>query len=123
MPETRLQMLRRWRKVVSELVEVVGRLYPEAKVYLVGGAAEDRLTVLSDVDVAVVFNRKLGGEERAEILARIWEELEKRGVPSYYPLHILVLSEEELGRLLGRKVRLTQHLAPPQAEGKREKGE
>jgi len=103
---TRLQLLRRWRDVAAKVAETVGSLYPQAEVYLIGGAAEGRLTALSDIDVAVVFNRELSGDERADILAELWEELEERGVPPSYPLHILVLSRNELERLYGRKERL-----------------
>ncbi|ADM27631.1 DNA polymerase beta subunit [Ignisphaera aggregans DSM 17230] len=46
MVETKLQLLRRWRNVVEIVARVVGELYPEAEVYLFGGAAEGRLTVL-----------------------------------------------------------------------------
>ncbi len=106
MPDTRLQQLRKWRKVVSDVARVVESLYPEAKVYLVGGAAENRLTLLSDIDIAVVFNRELERDERTLILARLWEELEKRGIPPHYPLHIIVLSIDEFQRLVGKKKRI-----------------
>lgn len=111
MPETRLQQLRLWRKVVLDVARIVGELYPEAEVYLVGGAAEGRLTVLSDIDIAVVFSYELGVEERTRILARLWEELESYGIPPYYPLHIMVLSKSEFQRLLGRK----KPIYPPQS--------
>jgi len=60
---TRLQSLRRWRDVAAKVAETVGSLYPQAEVYLIGGASEGRLTALSDVDVAVVFSRELSGDE------------------------------------------------------------
>ena len=106
MPRSRLRMLREWRVMVSRAVEAIRKVYPDAKVYLVGGAAEDRLTVASDIDVAVVFNRELSREERVEVLARIWEELEESGVPPYYPLHVIVLGRGEVERLRGAKKRL-----------------
>ncbi len=106
LPSSRLALLRQWRRVVAALVDAVGERYPEAEVYLVGGAAEGRLTVLSDIDVAIVFPERLRGGERAEVIAGLWEELERRGVPSYYPLHIIVLSRGELERLKGAKKRL-----------------
>ncbi len=106
MPERRLRLLRTWRRVVSTLARTVKEMYPEASVYLLGGAAEDRLTALSDVDVAVVFDRELGAGERARILAALWRELERRGVPAYYPLHIIVLNKRELDRMKGRVEKL-----------------
>jgi len=105
--EPRLQLLRRWKLVVELTGEAVSELYPEAEVYLLGGAAEGRLTALSDVDVAVVFERPLSLEERAEVASKIWEKIEERGVPPYYPLHLAVLSKSELEKLRGAKVKVS----------------
>ena len=106
MPETRLKLLSRWRRVATTVAAVVKRLYPEAEAYLVGGAAEGRLTVLSDVDIVVALPEPMPKEARAAVVARIWEELEKAGIPPYYPLHIIVVTRTELEKLKGRKVRL-----------------
>jgi len=105
--ETKLQLLRRWRNVVEIVARVVGELYPEAEVYLFGGAAEDRLTVLSDIDIAIVFKKPLDLEKQAEIASRIWDKLEEYGVPPYYPLHLVVLSESEFEKLRGAKIRIS----------------
>jgi hypothetical protein len=56
---------------VGKAAAAIKTVYPDAEVYVFGGAAEGRLTVLSDVDVAVVFDRIPG--KRAGVLARIWE--------------------------------------------------
>ena len=104
MPESRLRMIKEWRSVIDKAVRAVKRLYPGSEVYLFGGAAEGRLTVLSDIDLAVVFRGP--GAEPEEVLARIWEEMEREGVPPYYPLEVHVLSRKELRRLKGVKVRL-----------------
>ena len=108
MPVNRLKLLQNWRRVVDSVVEVVKRLYHDAEVYLFGGAAEGRLTILSDVDVLVVFREKLTTEKRVEVLARLWEELERSGVPPYYPLDIHVVGRDELDayRRRARLVRL-----------------
>ncbi len=62
--------------------------------------------MLSDIDIAVVFDRELEKNERTLILARLWEELEGHGVPQYYPLHIIVLGTDEFQRLVGKKKRI-----------------
>ena len=62
--------------------------------------------MLSDIDLAIVLDHDPGMEERAEMLARLWEELEKHGIPPYYPLHIIVVDRVQLRRLLGRKEKL-----------------
>ena len=101
--ESRLQMLKRWREVIREVAKVVEELYPDAELYLIGGAAENRLTVDSDIDVVVVF-RKLR-ISRGEILAKIWEALEGR-IPIYYPLEIHILCYSELSKIKGKKIKL-----------------
>ncbi len=103
---SRLLLLREWKRVVEHVARAVEKLYPEAEVYLIGGAAEGRLTVHSDIDVAVVFYRSLSWRDRVEVLERIWEALENE-VPMYYPLEIHVLESRELTKLRGRKVKLT----------------
>ncbi len=105
--ESRLQMLKRWREVVREVVKVVEELYPDAELYLIGGAAEGRLTVNSDIDVVIVF-RELE-DSRGEVLAKIWEALEGK-IPVYYPLEIHVLCSSELSKIRGKKIKLSGEL-------------
>ena len=105
MVEGRLKLLKKWRTMALKAAAAIKRLYPQAEIYLFGGAAEERLTVLSDIDLAVVLDAEPGS--RGEILARIWEELEKEGIPQYYPLEIHVLTRDEIARLRGVKIRIS----------------
>ena len=76
MVEGRLKLLKEWRRVTLKAAAAIKRLYPQAEIYLFGGAAEGRLTVLSDIDLAVVFDdEKTSGDG---VLATIWKEPEKR---------------------------------------------
>lgn len=104
MVEKKLKMLSKWRSVVARAARVIKRAYPNAEIYLFGGAAENRLTILSDVDLAVVLENI--PETRAELLAEIWKLLEEEGIPLYYPLEIHVLNKKELERLKGPKIKL-----------------
>ncbi|RLE83814.1 MAG: hypothetical protein DRJ67_11595 [Thermoprotei archaeon] len=52
---------------------------PGAEVYLAGGAAEGRLTVLSDIDVLIVPPEKPGFSQAIEIRVRVLEKAEKLG--------------------------------------------
>ena len=104
MVEGRLKLIKKWRSVAFRAAAAIKRVYPHAEVYLFGGAAEGRLTVLSDIDLAVVFDVEPQG--RGEVLARIWEELEREGIPQYYPLEIHVFSRSEFARLRGAKERI-----------------
>jgi len=96
-------MLRKWRGVVKEVADIIRKLYPGAEIYLAGGAAENRLTVYSDIDLLIVFKKRKS--EKAEILARIWEALEKK-IPTYYPLEIHILDYNELNRIKSQKIKL-----------------
>ncbi len=105
-PWQRLTLLREWRSVLDEVVSVDKEAYPEAEIYLMGGATENRLTVYSDIDLAIVFRKRLDHRERTEILEKIWEKLEGK-IPIYYPLHIIILGENELKKLKGTKKKIT----------------
>lgn len=102
----KLPLLRKWRSIARSLAMVIKKLYPEAEVYLIGGAAEGRITVNSDIDIAVVFNRDLSRRDRVEILARIWDAADAV-TPMYYPLELHILTPRELAKLEGRKVKLS----------------
>ncbi|RLG83243.1 MAG: DNA polymerase III subunit beta [Thermoprotei archaeon] len=104
MPEGRLKLLSKWRVVATNVATVIKELYPDAEIYVFGGAAEDRLTVLSDIDIAVVLEDT--PKDRAGMLAKIWEILEAKGIPQYYPLEIHILSKREFERLRGVKIKL-----------------
>jgi len=93
-----LSLLKGWRRHLKHLVEAVKKVEPRARVYLAGGAAEDRLTVLSDIDVLVVLPEKPGFNEAARLRAAIWEEAENRGVPAYLPFQLHIIGREDLER-------------------------
>jgi len=101
--KSRLVMLREWRRIVLEAAKAIKKVYPNAEIYVVGGAAENRLTIRSDIDLLVVL--KEIEEEKASILARIWEALEEK-IPVYYPLELHVISSSELHAIKGRKIRV-----------------
>jgi len=104
LPERRLKLLSRWRAIATKAASIIKEFYPNAEVYVFGGAAEDRLTVLSDIDIAVVMEDP--PKDRARMLAKIWEILEAKGIPQYYPLEIHLLSRREFEHLRGVKIRL-----------------
>ncbi|ADI32068.1 nucleotidyltransferase domain-containing protein [Staphylothermus hellenicus] len=54
-------------------------MLPNAEIYVFSGAAENRLTVLSDVDVLVVIDAPLIPRERRRIKADIIWNAEKYG--------------------------------------------
>lgn len=70
--------------------------------FIFGGAAEGRLTVLSDIDVLVVTNRSLTDSERRKVKAKMLKVAEGRGLPWYYPVDIHVVNENEFKEYGGR---------------------
>ncbi len=67
-----INYLRMWRKAVKE----IGLCAEE---YVVGGAAENRLNILSDIDVAIVLCEELDSEE----IKRIRREIVRVAVDRY----------------------------------------
>lgn len=78
-----------WREAVKAVARAVRDLGLDAEVYVIGGAAEGRLTVLSDVDVLVCVKRRLSPDEvwtlRKEILGLA---VDKHGLPVDYPVEL-----------------------------------
>lgn len=102
----RLRELLKWRVYLNALVEsaieVFGR---DVEVYLFGSAVEGRLTVDSDIDVAVVLREvPKKGLERARLVDTLWRGMESRGVPWWYPFEIHLLTKEELTLLKDTKL-------------------
>jgi len=102
----RLRELLRWREYLEALVRSARELFGEGvEVYVFGSAAEGKLTVDSDIDVALVIGEvPRSGLERARLIDRLWEMMESRGVPWWYPFEIHLLTREELALLRGAKL-------------------
>jgi predicted nucleotidyltransferase len=94
----RLRELLRWRSYLPILVEAVKSVLGEdVEVYVFGSAVEGRLTIDSDIDVAVVVEELPGSaSRRVGILNRIWRITEDNGVPWWYPFEIHLMTREEL---------------------------
>ena len=104
----RIEYLRKWRHYVSLLARSVRELLPGAEVYVFGGAAEDRLTVLSDVDVLVVVDRELNQREKWKLKADIIWNATKYGFPWDYPVDLHIVSRRELPRYLRHAKKLVR---------------
>jgi predicted nucleotidyltransferase len=93
--------LRRWREYSEKVARAVKELVPNAKVYVIGGVAEGRPTVLSDIDILIVVPR---GVEKHGLTRRILERaIEKHGLPWDAPVELHVVEEGEEGRYLQGK--------------------
>ena len=101
----RLKELLKWREYLNILVEAVKKVFDEkAEVYVFGSAVEDRLTVESDIDVAIVIEKvPEKSVERIKLLNKIWSYMEERGVPWWYPFEIHLVTRRELMMLRGSR--------------------
>ena len=99
----RLRALMSWRRNLEKLYRAVKAVVPDAKVYIFGGAAENRLTAVSDIDVLVVTrNPPKDAIEYGKVAARIKEELEKQGMEMSYLYEIHVVDKERARKYLAR---------------------
>lgn len=105
---TRLRNLNRWRTYVNIIARVVKEISPDAEVYLIGGAAENRLTVLSDIDILVALPHEPSLEEALRLKTMIFEKAEEQGLPPYAPIELHITSIKTLHRYRGLKQRLSE---------------
>jgi len=102
----RLKELLKWREYIKALVESAIEVFgEEVEVYLFGSVVEGRLTVDSDIDVAVVLREvPKRGLERARLLDALWRSMESKGVPWWFPFEVHLVTQEELTLLKETKL-------------------
>lgn len=100
----RYAMLRRWRDLASIIaracLEVLGNECLE--VHVVGGAAEDRLTVLSDIDIVIVTGNP--DTKTLDTILAVKRKAEELGLPVEAPIDLKILTPEEFRELLEKGV-------------------
>jgi len=103
---SRLKELLKWREYLRILVRSARRAFGNnVGVYVFGSAVEGRLTVDSDIDVAIVVEEiPRSGLERTRLVDELWRVMESDGVPWWYPFEIHLLTREELKLLKGAKL-------------------
>ena len=102
----RLRELLKWREYLPHLVDAAKKILgEEVEIYVIGSAVEGRLTVDSDIDIVIIAKEaSKPGLRRAQILSETWKEMEKRGVPWWYPFEIHLMTREEFKILEKGKV-------------------
>jgi predicted nucleotidyltransferase len=74
---------------------------PDAKVYVIGGVAEDRVTALSDIDILIITSKPISPSEslklRREILIKA---MDSYGLPFEAPVEIHLTDERGAQRYL-----------------------
>ena len=91
----RYELLKKWKELASIVAEACKSvLGPDClEVYVVGGAAEGRLTVLSDIDVVVVAAR--GVKDRLMAAVKIKSVALDMGLHEEAPIDLKIMTPEE----------------------------
>ena len=95
---TPLHILLNWKKYVKIMYKAIKHVVPYAEVYLIGGAAENRLTIMSDIDILIVLPKKPSFNEAVELRTKIMERAEELGLPLYAPIELHIVGREDLER-------------------------
>ena len=99
----RFEHLRRWWEYAERVARAAKDLPPGAEVYVIGGVAEGRVTVLSDIDALVAVP---GGTPSSEELKRLPVDILLRAVDLYgRPVEVHVADARTL-KLYGKTCRV-----------------
>ncbi|ABL79084.1 nucleotidyltransferase domain-containing protein [Thermofilum pendens] len=100
--------LRKWREYAEAIAKAAMDVVPGARVYVIGGVAEDRVTALSDIDILVV----VPGGARKGLYADVLERaIDAYGLPWDAPVELHIVSENEAKEYL-RRARRAVHVTP-----------
>jgi len=94
--------LKKWREYAEKIAKAAKDIVPEAKVYVIGGAAEKRLTVLSDIDILIVVPKKsMRKNLRVDILEKAINTYQ---LPWDAPVEIHIVEEKGNSMYKGKKI-------------------
>lgn len=97
----RLKKLLQWRQYLPALREAINQTLPAKEIYIIGGAAENRLTALSDIDILIVTDKPPANpKEKAEITSKIREKLEEKGINHTYLYQFHIKNPQQAQQLL-----------------------
>ncbi len=88
--------LREWRLYIKAISKAARSVVGDnVEIYVFGGAAENRLTALSDIDVAVVLPYEPSPKERLKLKQDILiKAIDEYGLPWDYPIELHVVGPE-----------------------------
>jgi len=96
-----LEHLRRWREAVEAIAKAIRDLGIKAELYVIGGAAESRLTILSDIDVLLCLEEELGPEDRWALRKKVLGlAMDRYGLPIDYPVELHIWDKKTCSKTL-----------------------
>ena len=101
--------LRRWREYAEKIAKAAESVLGDVEVYVIGGVAEERTTVLSDIDILIVA-KHIDAEEKKTLYVDILEKaIDEYELPWDAPVELHIVDEresEEYLKLSRRAVRI-----------------
>jgi len=87
--------LRRWREYAEKIAKAAESVLGDVEVYVIGGVAEERTTVLSDIDILIVA-KHIDAEKKKMLYADILEKaIDEYGLPWDVPVELHITDEKE----------------------------
>ena len=104
----RFEHLKRWREYALKVAKAAEDILGDVRVYVIGGVAEGRTTVLSDIDILIVAEKIPRDKKRlyVEILERA---INSYGLPWDAPVELHIVGEKDAERYmkcLGKRVEI-----------------
>jgi|ECHnycMinimDraft_1075156.scaffolds.fasta_scaffold06106_2 predicted nucleotidyltransferase len=95
----RFSHLKRWKEYAEKIAKAMRDIEANAEVYIIGGVAEDRITVLSDIDILIVVKRNIKGRDKLELKKNILiRAMDVYDLPFDAPVELHVEDEESSKR-------------------------
>lgn len=89
----RAKMVKKWRKYLSPIVNVIKEMIPDAKIYIFGSAVRGEIVGGSDIDILIVSNEIPNSNiDRAKLKVEIERSL---NLPLYHPFQFHLANKEE----------------------------
>ncbi len=93
---------RKWREYAQSAARAALEVVPGVEVYVVGGVAEEKTTVYSDIDILIVVPE---GVDRKNLYVKtITKAMDKHGLPLDAPVELHIATREEARHYMKSKV-------------------
>jgi hypothetical protein len=101
--------LRKWREYAVAVMKAARDLIPGARVYVVGGVAEDRTTVLSGIDILIIIPGDTVVNKVKLYKDILIRAMDNYGLPWDAPVELHIVNEDEAKEYLkSTAIELTQ---------------
>ncbi|MEM2234964.1 MAG: nucleotidyltransferase domain-containing protein [Desulfurococcaceae archaeon] len=99
--------MKKWRKYAESIAKAAKDILPSSEVYVIGGVAEGRATVLSDIDVLIVVDNINNRDLLKLKIAIMNKAIDCYGLPWDAPVELHILSRGEAEEIYkGLKIRI-----------------